>query len=144
VNIFNKEYILSIPKTINENGCWIPTQKPESTGYIHITVNGFRFLLHRLSMCIQYNVEYDNKEIITRHSKDCLKACFNPEHLKSGSDSENQLDRVEHGNHYNANKLVCPKCGSKYKIRLIKIGIRKGKFRRDCPICSNNWNRKKS
>ena len=135
MNIFNARYVNSVSKTINKNGCWIPLQKPESTGYVHITIDGFRFLLHRLSMCVRYNITYDNNKIVARHNKDCIRACFNPEHLNLGSDSENQTDRVKHGNHYNANKKECPKCGCGYKISIQKGGIEKGKVKRYCPVC---------
>lgn len=143
-NNLSLDWVTSVPKIINENGCWIPIKKPESTGYVHVTVGGERYLLHRLSMCLYYGLDYDNKRIETRHSSICSRACFNYEHLQPGTPSANQDDRVKDGNHYNANKEVCPSCGGSYIIRVIKTGTRKGRLRRDCPKCSNSWNRSKN
>jgi len=39
-----KEFILSIPKTINDNGCWISDYESESNGYVRARANGIRYL----------------------------------------------------------------------------------------------------
>lgn len=96
---FTKEWLDKFPKTINPNGCWIPILKPESTGYVRISSNHQRYELHRLSMCIIYNIDYNNKKIVTRHSKDCDNACFFYGHLQPGSDSDNIKDQVRDGTH---------------------------------------------
>ncbi len=131
----NREFILQIPKTIDSNGCWIPELIPYDDGYCHIKINTIRYSLHRLSMCIFYGIDYHNHKIDTRHSKNCNRACFNPDHLSYGSCSDNINDQVVHG--------VCPKCGNGYRKYKIKSGPRKGQFFRECAECKNEARRKR-
>lgn len=131
-----KEWIDSIPKTINENGCWIPLDnKPSTVGYVMIMIEGNVFSLSRLSMCIIYNVDYGNKKIVARHSKGCDRACFFYDHLKPGTDSDNAKDSVRDGTHRQAQKKVCPKCGGEYKTKIIQGGWSKGQIYRYCLTC---------
>lgn len=102
-----KEWVNSVPKTINNNGCWIPTLTPTSDGYITISIESKPCRLHRLVVCIYYNLNYYDKSFESRHSKLCDRACFNPEHLKPGSISDNCLDAVEHGTHHETRRSVC-------------------------------------
>jgi len=141
MNIFTKEYVESVPKIINVNGCWIPYQKPTQNGYVLLTIDKEHYYLHRIVMCVYNNIDYDNKKVISRHGKNCIKVCFNPEHIKSGSDSDNANDGVEFGTNFNISKRECPKCGGAYKIKMHKNGRDKGKQYRYCPVCANNWNR---
>lgn len=137
----NKEWIDNLSKTINENGCWIPNRwSPLSSGYIPVQIEKIVFLLHRLSLCVYNNLNY-NDDFETRHNTGCDKACFNPEHLKSGTVLDNMQDRTKDGTHYETRKKVCSKCGGEYKTRIIKSGYQKGETKRYCPICSNNWNK---
>lgn len=139
--IINKDFINSIPKTITEGGCWIPHQIPYDDGYVHIKINCIRYSLHRLSMCIFYEIDYYNLKIDTRHSEICSRACFNPEHLKPGTTQENALNTVRHGKHVNASKENCPKCGNFYRKYRIKSGPRKGQYFRQCTDCKNKKRR---
>lgn len=131
---FTKEYILSIPKTINNNDCWIPDKVAESNGYVRISINDIRYLLHRVVMCLWYDIEYTNKNIETRHNKGCDRSCFNYEHLKSGTTSDNTKDQVIHGTHHEARKTHCPKCGGEYKRRQYRVNYLLTWFRY-CPAC---------
>lgn len=138
---FTKEWINNYPKTINSNGCWIPVNKPYNNGYVSVEFNYKRYLLHRLAICIFNNIDYDNKKIDTRHSKDCDRACFNPEHLKPGTKSQNAIDTVEHGKHYQINKTCCAKCGGELKIHINKTGWNRGLTHRFCPVCRDLRNK---
>lgn len=109
---FSKEWIENIPKTINANGCWIPKYKPDINGYVRIKVRNEKFLLHRMVMCLWYNIDYDNKKIETRHAKGCDRRCFWHAHLKPGTQIENKLDKIEHHK-----DELCKKCGSTYYYR---------------------------
>lgn len=94
------EWILIIPKIINKNGCWIPTNLAiQHDGYVNISIEGLACRLHRVILCVYLNLNYYDKLWVSRHSKDCVRACFNPEHLKPGTDSDNCKDQVEHGTH---------------------------------------------
>lgn len=135
-------FINNYPKTINENGCWIPINKADSNGYVRIKVELIPFVFHRLSMCIAQNLNYNDKSFDTRHSKDCDHACFNYNHLQSGTIKDNAQDSISHGTHWEVAKKVCPKCDGEFKIRTIKSGRDKGKKARYCPLCANDWHKK--
>ena len=140
-NIFSKEFIESLPKTINSNGCWIPTDvKSESDGYVRLVVGlgkrGYftRFKLHRVVICVYNNLDYNDKSWVTRHNEGCNRACFFIEHLKAGTDSDNCKDMVEHGTHRNIKKEACPKCGGDFRKKLRMRGQELA-WIRWCPSC---------
>lgn len=132
---YSKEYILSIPKTINENGCWIPSESTSgSDGYSRLSISGQRLKLHRVVMCLWHNIDYDNKKIETRHSEGCDRACFNYEHLTPGSASDNCKDTINHHRHFQTEKENCPKCQSEYRTEKVRrYGI--VSYQRYCPTC---------
>lgn len=134
---FTKNYILNINKVINGNGCWIPNIRAQNTGYVQITINRQSFYLHRVVLCLWYDVNYYNREIETRHSRGCDKACFNPDHLQPGSAKDNIKDAVLFGEHHNASLILCPRCDGQYKISRVKSGIYRGKIIRVCNFCRN-------
>lgn len=134
MNYFTKEFINSIPKIINSNGCWISTKNsPTANGYVKVSRQSL--YLHRLVMCIYYDIDYNNQKIVSRHSQNCDKACFFYEHLKPGSNTDNEQDKIEHGRNFNSSKLVCPNCGGPYSIRITKTGWTRGEVHRECLIC---------
>lgn len=136
---FTKEWINSIPKIINENGCWIPKKKPIRNGYIRIGINKKYFSLHRVVMCLWYDIDYNDWSIETRHSAKCSRACFFHEHLKPGSASDNTKDSVQAGTHNFANKTACSKCGREYENYKVRTGPRKGRIIRMCSFCKSAW-----
>lgn len=129
-------WLESFPKTINDNGCWIPDRSTNDLGYVAIMIDGERYYLHRLAMCIKYGISYTNYKLETRHSKGCSRKCFNPEHLNYGSRRENALDAIEHGTNYNLAKKNCPKCGCPYRTIIRKSGDKAGTIERYCGYCS--------
>lgn len=137
----NKYWLNSIPKTVNENGCWLPeigtlTDK----GYILLQVDKFRFTLSRMSMCITNDIDYFDDRVECRHKEGCKRACFNPEHLLYGSHADNIRDTIEHRTHHNSAKDVCPKCGGEYHfVRATKFSSKR--IIRRCRKCFNE-NRK--
>jgi hypothetical protein len=141
--LITKEFIDLIPKTINSNGCWISNYIPETCHNIRIKINGNRFLLSRLVMCLWSDINYDDKKIIARHK--CNNgSCFNPEHIIPGSDSDNTYDSIKAGTHYNASKEVCPKCKFPYrKHKQINRNTSKTTWTRYCANCYNERRRKK-
>ena len=144
MNVFTEEYIESIPKVIDSNGCWIPYQIPYDNGYVYIKVDQIRYMLHRLSMCVFQNLDYSDYKMDTRHSEICSRACFNPEHLKPGSQGDNTRDTILHGKNVNLNKDCCSKCGGPYRQHKIKSGPRIGQCFRTCINCVRERDRKRS
>lgn len=138
-----KEWIDSIPKTINTQGCWISEYRPTDRGYVNIQIDNQRYYLHRISMCVEHNIDYFNSNIETRHSTGCDKRCFNPKHVKPGSKSDNTKDSIKDGTHNHAKKTHCPKCGSIYNYVVRRIGLEKGKIRRFCWVCEGRRKRLK-
>jgi len=130
---FTKECIETIPKIIDENGCWIPADlKPDLNGYVRISINNIKLLLHRVVLCLYYDIDYFNDKIETRHSKNCNRACFNYEHLKPGTQIENKKDKVEHHS-----DELCPKCGNRFYYRkTVKGWI--PRIERRCKTCHKN------
>ena len=135
MNSFTKEWILSLDKVINPNGCWIPNHRADEDGYVRITFgrypNAKRYKLHRIVLCVYNNIDYHNKEVESRHSTGCSRACFNPEHIKPGSKSDNVRDSVRDKTHRNAAKTACTKCNGPYSIR-----IKNQKIVRFCKACT--------
>lgn len=128
-----KSYLDNLPKAITSTNCWIPERYVDLNDYIRVTIDGDRYLLSRLSMCVYHNVYYFNHEILATHKCNNPK-CFNPEHVMPGSNSDNVLDSVALGTHRNSSKDKCPKCGSPYSKQ------RSGKkqvWSRRCLSCKN-------
>lgn len=140
----NKEWINTYPKTINENGCWIPLKIPRRDGYIHIMIEGVAYYLHRLVISIYHNLNYRDLSWDARHSKGCDRACFFHEHLQPGTPGENARDNVKNKTNANSKKEKCPKCEGEYKTRVIQSGWGRGEIHRYCPTCKamSNLNRK--
>ena len=140
----NKDWINSFPRIINSNGCWIPLNKPNNKGYVQVTIERDMYFLHRLAICMYNNLNYKDSSWDSRHSQGCDTRCFNPEHLQSGTATDNNRDIINHGNNFELNKKCCPRCGSGYKIHVNKTGWTKGKTYRFCPICRIMHNKKRS
>jgi hypothetical protein len=132
-----KEWICSIPKTINENGCWIPLSAPAKDGYSLKMVDRVHYRLARLVVSVYHNLSYHHqigsKIWEARHNTGCDKRCFFHEHLRPGSASDNEYDKVRDGTHQQASKKVCPKCGGPYKVEVSRGWW--GRTRRYCPSC---------
>ncbi len=128
------EDINEIPKTINDNGCWIPLiGSTQNQGYSLLCQDGKQLLLHRIVISILYP---DSNNDETRHGAGCDRRCFNPDHLLPGNRSSNAIDTLRDGTHNNARKEVCPKCGGAYRQYTIKS---RGKIEkiRACMPCNN-------
>jgi rRNA maturation protein Nop10 len=122
-------------KTITENGCWIPNNKPEHTGYVRVSIGNERFYLHRIVMCLAHNISYYNLDIEACHNTGCDTRCFNPDHVRPGSRFDNNQQRVADKTHHNSAKEVCPKCGGRYKTTIVKTGFNRGQVHRRCSLC---------
>ena len=134
---FTKEYILSMHKSIGENECWISDYKLKDNGYINITIGGNKYYLHRVVMCLWNDIDYHNRVLALHKCNN--KLCFNPEHLKPGTKSENAYDSVKAGTNHNANKEACSKCGLKYITRVQGKLVKK----KICYYCNNEKRREK-
>lgn len=134
MNLPSLEWIDKFPKEINHDGCWIPHNVPNDKGYVQILYHGQKLYLHRISMCVSYNIEYESY-LDTLHGDECDRRCFNPAHLKPGTRSENIIDSVRLKRRGQARKTHC-KCGREFTNVTNKHGAGKGTSQRYCRYCS--------
>ena len=85
-------------KYIDKSGeCWLWTGYCGKKGYGLFGFEGKRWLCHRFSYFLA-NSELPASPLIVRH-KCRSRNCVNPDHLESGTPSENELDKVRDGTH---------------------------------------------
>lgn len=80
-----------------ETGCWECTShKPDSHGYAVIRINKKRLLIHRH----MYTLYKGNipEGLMIRHTCD-NPICINPNHLLTGTHTDNMRDAVQRGRH---------------------------------------------
>jgi hypothetical protein len=92
-------------RIINENGCWLWTKGKDKDGYGKITVADVSWLVHRFAMAI-FKPEEFAEYLKVLHNCD-TPACFNPEHLYSGTGSDNKQDEIRRGRNFNNRKTHC-------------------------------------
>lgn len=81
-------------KEINERGCWTTSYYSEKKSRPQIKYRGKTVFLHRVSFILWKDENPKNKLIL--HSCDNTK-CYNPAHLRLGSQAENMIDAVKRG-----------------------------------------------
>jgi hypothetical protein len=79
---------------VNENGCWV-WRGGKSGGYGIIKYRGNNKGVHHLYWLLSGRTIPE--DLMLLHGHNCSKACYNPEHLHSGDDRENGLDRHRDG-----------------------------------------------
>jgi predicted DNA binding protein len=80
-------------KYIDKSGeCWLWTGYCNNNGYGKFRYDGENWYSHRFAYFLA-NGELPASPLIVRH-KCRSRNCVNPDHLESGTPSENQLDRV--------------------------------------------------
>lgn len=77
------------------DGCWIWTGNLDAYGYGRIMINRRYFKAHRLSWIIANRKQIPNG-LLVLHSCD-NRRCVNPDHLRTGTDLDNMIDRKARG-----------------------------------------------
>lgn len=119
------------------NGCWLyPTTEKSPYGYYK------SYRVNRLSAWIFLGLDLDDLSIFALHKVVCKnKNCWNPDHLYLGDESNNTLDTIKAGTHFNKNKTFCKNrheftLQNTYYIKRYIKGVEKSY--RICRICKNN------
>jgi transposase len=99
-----------------ETQCWIWSRRKDRDGYGRFCYKGRESFVHRLSY--QFWVGPIQPNNVIMHVCD-TPACFNPEHLKQGTASENRQDCVNKGRSTKGSRNGNAKL-SLYQVHLIK------------------------
>jgi hypothetical protein len=114
-NAITLEFILSLPRTTNEIGCWLYVGHLNN-GYGEVTINRKRIYLHRVSAAVYLGLDINDDSVQVNHKTFCNnRACFNSEHVYVGTQTDNAKDLVITKTHRNIAKINCPKCGGRYR-----------------------------
>ena len=97
-------------KVDKTEGCWLWTGALESNGYgrfsLHLDGEPRRWGVHALAYTLTYGFVPEGHQV--NHT--CgNRACVNPDHLYSGTQSMNMVDSIEHGTHRCARATQCPR-----------------------------------
>lgn len=120
---------LSAKRIILDNGCWLWTGHKYPDGYGQIKYQGRAVRVHRLSLLL---FKPDEPKIgpLVLHSCD-TPLCFNPDHLRYGTVSDNKLDEVKRGRNVMASKTHCPR-GHEYNSTNTYIDKKGSRICREC------------
>ncbi len=80
---------------VNENGCWVWKRTKSSFGHGNIHYGKEMAKVHRVYWLLSGRTIPEGLGLL--HGKGCSKACFNPDHLHPGDQSENALDQHRDG-----------------------------------------------
>jgi hypothetical protein len=80
---------------VRQNGCLV-WQKDRRGKYGSFSIQGKTHMVHRLSYLVHNDIENIPDDLVIRHQCN-NKLCFEPNHLKIGTQSENMEDRITSG-----------------------------------------------
>lgn len=128
--------LLLSKRHLNEiSGCWVWTGHVIPYNYGGIKIGGKNLVIHRVAYEAWIGPIPDGH--VCRHKCDNPR-CFNPDHLNTGSQRENNLDCVRSGRHAEASKTHC-KWGHEFTPANTRIN---GKGHRLCIECRKRNNRR--
>jgi|SRR5438876_9142899 len=102
-------------KTIYEGECWRFTGKKAGRGYGCIWYKGRTVRIGRLICHLFHNANLKDSSWVACHTDECkFNDCWNPEHLKVGTQQENVNDQIRLGRFsYGTKNLLGFKRGSR-------------------------------
>src|SRR5262249_35075781 len=89
-------------KKIINGECWETTLSAGDRDYVFIKFEGKLFAIHRISCAFYHHLNLDNSEDLVLHSCN-NKKCWNPLHLRIGTNSENRIDYINSPNYIHPN-----------------------------------------
>lgn len=90
-----REFLMSY-RRLTDSGCWEFTGYCSPGGYGQLTIHQVRWGVHRLMYTLEHGPIPDGMLVL--HSCD-NPPCFNPEHLRVGTQAENVQDSILRGRH---------------------------------------------
>ncbi|MEV5007255.1 HNH endonuclease signature motif containing protein [Streptomyces sp. NPDC055692] len=93
-------------QTDRQGKCWVWGGSTISKGYGNFRMHGINFLAHRASYELHSGAIPDG--LLVLHSCD-NPPCFNPDHLRVGTNGDNMRDRSDRCRHASTAKTHCPK-----------------------------------
>jgi len=91
-------------RLITPEGCWEWLGVRNSKGYGMISIDGYMYTVHRVMARLCLNLDQEDRSIHILHHCD-NSACFNPDHLYLGDNTQNQRDREIRGGYKGTAKL---------------------------------------
>ena len=124
------------------NNCWIWNGQLTEGGYGTVWFEGATYSVHRVSAHLHLGLtDINNTNIYVLHKNECHnRACWNPDHLYLGNQSDNMKDAVNLETHRNSSKVYCHK-GHSFD-RWTKR--RSGKIIRVCGTCAKERESKRA
>lgn len=90
------EKLLLKRRIILDSGCWIWTGCISKSGYGKIRWGKKDYRVHRIALFLWKGFDLEDDRILGLHN--CKnRACFNPEHLRAGNQSENVVQSYVEG-----------------------------------------------
>ena len=119
------------------SGCWLWFGIVNKKGYGKFRLSGKFVGAHRAAYELFKGEIPSGKWVL--HTCD-VPNCVNPEHLYTGTQSDNERDKVSRGRHHHVKKTHCPKGHPYSGHNLILEGPNKNK--RKCRECKNSRGRR--
>jgi hypothetical protein len=113
---------------LNDNGCWV-WKGNKLKGYGRVCWEGTMQSVHRFYWLLSGRTIPEGLHIL--HGHNCSKACFNPDHLKPGTQTENMADKVRDGTWQGGEKHSRAKLT---ETQVLAIRASENKFHRELAV----------